>query len=96
MLNRSQVLKSLHYAPPHESCLQYVTGYLAGYLPERATWKAFAEQAADLSYAEIARAAEDALKEALMHGRSQVDPKQLTAMLRERRAMRAAWKRSTG
>ncbi len=29
MLNRSLALKSQHYAPPRELCLQYVTGYLA-------------------------------------------------------------------
>lgn len=68
---------------------------LAGHLPRRVAWKALAEQAAKLSFAEIAKAAEDALKEALMHGSSQVDPKQLTAMLQERRAMREAWQRST-
>ena len=87
----------LHYRLPDEKqALALLRNRLAGHLPRRVGWKALAEQAVNLSFAEIAKAAEDALKEALMHGSTQVDPKQLMAMLQERRDMRAAWQKSTG
>lgn len=87
----------LHYhLPDAEQAQALLRNRLAGHLPRRVSWKALAEQAAELSFAEVAKAAEDALKEALIRGSTQVDPKQLTAMLQERRAMCAAWQRSTG
>lgn len=86
----------LHYRlPDSEQAEALLRQRLAAHLPKRAGWKTLAKQAAGLSYAEIAKAAEDALKDALMHGGTQVDVGQLAAMLEERRAMRAAWNRST-
>jgi SpoVK/Ycf46/Vps4 family AAA+-type ATPase len=86
----------LHYRLPDvEQALALLRSRLAGHLPGRVAWKALAEHVSDLSYAEIAKAAEDALKESLIHGTTTVDPKLLSAMLQERRSMRAAWKQST-
>jgi len=86
----------LHYRlPDSEQAQALLRKRLAGHAPRRTAWKALSEQAAGLSFAEIAKAAEDALKEALMQGSTQVDPKQLGDMLQERRSMRAAWQRST-
>jgi len=65
---------------------------LAGHLTGRVAWKALVKKATGLSYAEIAKATEDALKEALIQGESAVTTKQIVAMLDERSAMRDAWR----
>jgi SpoVK/Ycf46/Vps4 family AAA+-type ATPase len=64
---------------------------LAPHLPKAAPWKELALHAAGLSYAEIAKAAEDALKEALIDGRLKVSAGQVASMLDERREMRNTW-----
>lgn len=65
---------------------------LSGFIAGRMGWKEVVEHGAGLSYAEIAKAAEDALKDALIHGRDKVDRARLTSMLDERQEMRAAWR----
>lgn len=82
----------LHYKLPDADQISVLLhNRLAGFMPNRAPWKTLTKHAESLSYAEIAKAAEDALKEALIQGVSKVDPKQVVAMLEERRSMRTAW-----
>lgn len=84
----------LHYRlPDHQQIEVLLKSRLAGHLPARAGWQGLVQLAHGLSYAEIAKAAEDALKEALIQGDKRVDTKQVRAMLEERRAMHAVWKR---
>ncbi|WP_420464558.1 AAA family ATPase [Panacagrimonas sp.] len=86
----------LHYRLPDTEQAQTLLRHrLAGHLPKRVAWKGLATQASGLSYAEIAKASEDALKEALMNEEAQVDIKQVIAMLEERRVMRAGWKQNS-
>lgn len=81
--------------PDSEQAATLMRHRLSAYLPKRTAWKSMANEALGLSFAEIAKAAEDALKDALMRESTQVDPKQLIAMLQERRSMRENWQRST-
>lgn len=82
----------LHYRLPNPQQIEaLLRGRLASFMPSRASWKTLTKQADSLSYAEVAKAAEDAIKEALMHGEDKVDPKHVGEMLEERKLMRSAW-----
>jgi len=50
-------------------------------------WQRLAEQAAGLSYAEITRASDEALKDALIHERSKVRESDIQTMLKERKSV---------
>lgn len=83
----------LHYRLPNAEQIEaLLRGRLANFMPSRVSWKTLIKQAESLSYAEIAKAAEDAIKEALMHGDDKVDPKHVGDMLEERKLMRSAWR----
>jgi SpoVK/Ycf46/Vps4 family AAA+-type ATPase len=83
----------LHYQMPGiEQIEMLMRSRLAGRLSGRTTLKTLAKSAEGLSYAEITKAIEDALKEAVILNNAKVDPKQVIAMLQERRNMRSAWK----
>lgn len=83
----------LHYRLPDEAQVEaLLKSRLQGRLVGRVAWKTLTKLAEGLSCAEISKASEDALKEALIQGDKQVDSKQVIGMLAERRAMRAAWK----
>ncbi|MUV14583.1 AAA family ATPase [Noviluteimonas gilva] len=82
----------LHYRLPNGSQIEsLLRGRLANFMPSRAPWKTLVKQAESLSYAEISKAAEDAIKEALIHGAQEVDPRHVGEMLEERKLMRSAW-----
>jgi SpoVK/Ycf46/Vps4 family AAA+-type ATPase len=83
----------LHYRLPSlEQIEALLRGRLANFMPSRPSWKTLTKQAESLSYAEIAKATEDAIKESLMRGEAKVDPKHLGEMLEERKLMRSAWR----
>ena len=50
-------------------------------------WQRLAELAAGLSYAEITRASDEALKDALIHERSKVRESDIKTMLKERKSV---------
>ena len=84
----------LHYKlPSPEQAEALLRGRLASFISRRVAWKTLTKQAENLSYAEIAKAAEDAIKEALIRGESEVDAKHVGEMLEERRVMRSAWRK---
>lgn len=64
---------------------------LSSRMAKRTRWQTFVGQADGLSFAEIAKAADDAIKESLIHDREMVDPDQVSEMLRERKLMRDRW-----
>lgn len=83
----------LHYRLPNSEQIEaLLRGRLANFVLGRVSWKALTKQAESLSYAEIAKAAEDAIKEALIHGESKVNPRHVGEMLEERKLMRSAWR----
>ncbi|WP_082648276.1 AAA family ATPase [Lysobacter capsici] len=57
---------------------------LSGFLGGRVAWKRLADQAKGLSHAEIKRAAEEAIKDALIHDRNKVTENEVGKMLKER------------
>jgi SpoVK/Ycf46/Vps4 family AAA+-type ATPase len=57
---------------------------LANYSDDDIAWEGVGEEALGLSFAEVARAAEDVIKDALINGRSKVTTNQLRAGIRER------------
>jgi SpoVK/Ycf46/Vps4 family AAA+-type ATPase len=59
---------------------------LAAFRPGKVNWPAASKVAYGLSYADIARAAEDAIKDVLISGRESVSQADLLAALKERRA----------
>jgi hypothetical protein len=54
---------------------------------KRIRWRTLADLAAGLSYAEVARAANEVLKDALIHERSLVREADIRVMLKERQAI---------
>jgi SpoVK/Ycf46/Vps4 family AAA+-type ATPase len=50
----------------------------------KVSWRRLAEQAAGLSYAEITRAAEETVKDALIHERNKISESEIREMLKER------------
>lgn len=66
-------------------------GKLYGLTTQRTNWSALASQAEGLSYAEIVRAADDAIKESLISNEKKVQAKTISAMLAERHAMHSVW-----
>jgi SpoVK/Ycf46/Vps4 family AAA+-type ATPase len=83
----------LNYRLPNaEQTEALLRGRLASFMSSRAPWKSLAKLAENLSYAEISKAAEDAIKEALMTGEPKVDPRHVGEMLEERKLMRSAWR----
>ncbi|OCK55439.1 ATP-binding protein [Bradyrhizobium sp. LMTR 3] len=59
---------------------------LAAFKPGKINWTVAAKSAAGLSYADVARAAEDAIKDVLISGREAVSQGDLVSALKERRA----------
>lgn len=60
---------------------------LARTIAKRVAWSRLAEAATGLSYAEVARAADEVLKDALIHGRERVRETEIRAMIDERQAI---------
>lgn len=64
-------------------------GRLAGFSPSKSTWKKAAEHALGLSYADIAKAADEAIKNAIIHEQSSITEADLIQTLAERKQMSA-------
>lgn len=70
--------------PAEPQIAQLLRARLLRFSVKGVSWKRLAESAAGLSYAEVARAAEEALKEALIHDRESVTEADISKMLTER------------
>ncbi len=78
----------LHYDLPAEpQIVQLLKKRLSGAAVEGVCWQTLAGLALGLSYAEIARAANEVLKSALVHRRAQVHEADIREMLVERKSM---------
>lgn len=83
----------LYYKMPDPELIELLLkNRLAGHLPKGTPWKVLAREATGLSCAEIAKASDDAIKEAIVQGEDRIQTKQVIEMLEERRTMRGAWK----
>lgn len=75
----------LHYEIPDEiQVAALLRARLSRFAEKGIGWKRLAHTAAGLSYAEITRAAEEVLKDTLIHGRDRVEESGVQAMLEER------------
>ncbi len=75
----------LHYELPDAAQIAaLLKARLASSAAKEVPWKRLAEAAAGLSHAEVTRAAEEVLKEGLIHGRERVTEAQIRLMLLER------------
>ena len=78
----------LYYDLPDKSqCMMLLQIRLAGTAAKGIRWKNLADLAMGLSYAEVSRAANEALKDALIHQRLLVQEKDIRAMLTERKSI---------
>lgn len=68
---------------------------LAGFSQPIENWESLASQGEGLSYAEIARAAEDAIKDAVIHDRRAVTEGEVESHLEERQAFHHGLTRSS-
>ena len=76
----------LHYELPEMSqIVSLLKARLSDAVTEGIQWQRLAELAAGLSYAEITRASDEALKDALIHERSKVRESDIRAMIEERK-----------
>ena len=76
----------LHYELPEMSqIVSLLKARLSDAVTEGIQWQRLAELAAGLSYAEITRASDEALKDALIHERSKVSESDIRAMIEERK-----------
>lgn len=77
--------------PDPERVRAVIKANLRGMKYPRLSWPAIEDKAQGLSQAEIARAANEAVKDAILAQRKTISTAQLTAKLSERQAMRAAF-----
>ena len=78
----------LHYNRPNEAQIAGLLKARLGHRTEsRISWKSVAGLADGLSFAEVTQAANEALKDALIHERQRVSKQDITAMLSERKAI---------
>lgn len=76
----------LHYELPDVAQIaRLLRTRLAGTTVKRVSWTRVAEAAEGLSFAEVARAAEEVLKDALIHERGRIRETEIRAMLEERK-----------
>ncbi len=86
----------LHYELPDETQIAaLLKARLAGSTPKRVSWKRLAKTAAGLSYAEVARAAEEALKESLILECECVTEHHIRLMLLERQNVAGRLKKNS-
>ena len=78
----------LHYELPDRSQIaQVLRTRLASEAVKRIRWRSLAALASGLSYAEVVRAADEVLKDALIHERAPVREADIRVMLKERRTI---------
>ena len=73
--------------PDRSQIAQVLRTRLASEAVKRIRWRSLADLAAGLSYAEVVRAADEVLKDALIHERSPVREADIRVMLKERQAI---------
>ena len=78
----------LHYELPDKSQVaKLLKARLSGSVAKGVRWQGLADLAAGLSYAEITRASDEALKDALIHERPKVRESDIRTMLAERKSV---------
>ena len=78
----------LHYDLPDQAqIIKLLKARLASHTLKQVMWKNLAEIADGLNYAEITRAANEVLKDALIHQRDQVRDVEIRVMLKERKSI---------
>lgn len=78
----------LQYDLPSESQIAHLLkSRLIDFCPKGISWRSLAQSAVGLSYAEITRAAEEVLKEALIQGRKNIVETDISKMLAERKSV---------
>jgi SpoVK/Ycf46/Vps4 family AAA+-type ATPase len=76
----------LHYELPDSSQIaELLQARLAGFPSKRVSWKKLADSASNLSHAEITKAADDVIKDALIDERAEITETHIRTMLVERR-----------
>lgn len=75
--------------PQTNNIITVLKSKLANFKLERLQWKALAASAYGLSYADICRAAEEAIKDAIIHDRTKISESELKATLEDRKSMRS-------
>ena len=71
--------------PEAEQIIAVLKNRLASFKPKRLSWTKLAEKAKGLSYADISRAADDTLKDAIIHDRTSIADADIFRMLEERK-----------
>jgi SpoVK/Ycf46/Vps4 family AAA+-type ATPase len=80
----------IEYGLPNQAQITaMLKGRLVGFKPTRSVWKKAAEQAVGLSYADIARAADEAIKNVIIHEQKSITDVDLVHTLAERKRMSA-------
>ena len=74
--------------PPRELIEQTITNKLLRFKKKDMDWKRLAEKAEGLSYADITKACEDAIKDAIIHDREKVSTEDILRPLQERQSIR--------
>lgn len=76
----------IHYGlPEEEQIIAVLKNRLASFKPKRLSWAKLAERASGLSYADISRAADDTIKDAIIHDRASINDADIFRMLEERK-----------
>lgn len=75
--------------PQTNNIITVLKSKLANFKLERLQWKTLAASADGLSYADICRAAEEAIKDAIIHDRIKISESELKATLEDRKSMRS-------
>jgi len=79
----------IEYGLPHrEQSIIMLKAKLANFKLKNPPWDALAATAEGLSYADIARAAEEAIKDAIIHDRTTITVADITSTMEERKSMR--------
>lgn len=76
-----------YHLPTADQAASLIRSRLGHFAPKPFSIKKFTEHAAGLSYAEIRRAVDEAIKEAVMHDEDRVKPEALSVALAERRQL---------
>lgn len=74
-----------YHLPDQNEIVNTLKSKLASFKTGRIAWKKIAQQAEGLSHGELARASEDAIKDAIIHNRDKVMERDLTHALKERK-----------
>jgi SpoVK/Ycf46/Vps4 family AAA+-type ATPase len=76
----------LNYPSPDAAARRRLMESMLGtFLPSKFSWPTSVKESRDLSHAEIVHAARDAIKDAILHDRKEVEPARFQQLLRDRR-----------